>query len=45
MRSEAPEGVVEAGLHRPDRAVDDLRDLGEVEAIHVVQDHDDAVLG
>src|SRR2546421_8669667 len=44
MRSQPPERVVESGLHRSDGAIDHLRDLREVEAVHVMQDDHQAML-
>jgi len=44
MRSQAPQRVVEARFHRSDRAVHDLGDLGEVQAVHVMEDDDDPML-
>src|SRR5687768_2347373 len=44
MRSKAAERVVQARLHRADRAVDYLSDLREVQAVHVMEHDDDAVL-
>ena len=41
MHSETAERVVQTGFHRPDRTLDDFRDLRQVQAVQVVQhDHE-----
>ena len=45
MRSETAQRVVQPRLHSPDRTVDHLRDLREVQAVQVVEHHHEAVLG
>ena len=45
MRSQTAERVVQARFDRTDRTVDDLRDLGEVQAVQVMQHDDEPVLG
>src|SRR6267378_5126517 len=44
MRSETAERVVQPGLHRPDRTIDDFRYLGEVQPVQVVQNDDKPML-
>src|SRR5712692_3125021 len=45
MRSETAKRVVQPRLHRPDRTIHDFRDLGQVQAVQVVQHDHQAVLG